>query len=82
VDKAPVDVAYLAAQFPHEETILKNALRVSNTVALETNPLMVSGLIQVGRAADAVITGAAKRSVGHASAGPCLQQNLVAVFEA
>jgi hypothetical protein len=82
VDKAPVDVAYVSAQYPHEAKILMDALGVTHVYGLETNPLMVSGLIQVGRAADAVIIGEAKRSLGHASAGPCLQQNLVAVFEA
>jgi hypothetical protein len=82
VDNAPVDVAYLSAQFPHEVAILERALGVRGAHGLDTNPLMVSGLIQIGRAADAVITGDASRTVGHATAGPCLQQNLVAVVEA
>ena len=82
VDKAKVDEAYLAAQFPHEEVILKKALGLTEAHGLETNPLMVSGLIQIGRAADAIITGGSSRTVGHATAGPCLQQNLVAVMEA
>ncbi len=82
VDKAPVDVAYVSAQFPHEATILEAALGLSGSQALDTNPLMVAGLIQVGRAADAVLSGGASRAVGHATAGPCLQQNLVAVMEA
>ena len=82
VGKAPVDVAYVSAQFEHEAAILMGALGLTHVHGLQTNPLMVSGLIQVGRAADAVINGEASRAVGHASAGPCLQQNLVAVFEA
>jgi hypothetical protein len=82
VDKAPVDVAYVSAQFPHEAAILKEALGLSDAHALDTSPLMVAGLIQIGRAANAVISGDASRAVGHATAGPCLQQNLVAVMEA
>jgi len=82
VDKGPVDIAYVAAQFPHEAAILEQALGVSDAHGLDTNPLMVSGLIQIGRAADAIINGDASRVVGHATAGPCLQQNLVAVMEA
>ncbi len=82
VDKAPVDVAYVSAQYPHEAKILQDALGVTDAVGTDTNPLMVTGLIQIGRAADAVITGQAQRAVGHATAGPCLQQNLVCVVEA
>jgi hypothetical protein len=82
VDKAKVDAAYLCAQFAYEELILKDALGLSDAHALETNPLMVAGLIQVGQAADAILRGDARRTVGHATAGPCLQQNLVAVMEA
>jgi len=81
VDKAPVDVAYVSAQYPHEALILMDALGLKHVFGLATNPLMVSGLIQIGTAADAVIKGDASRSVGHATAGPCLQQNLVAVME-
>src|SRR5207249_3446390 len=43
VDKAPVDVAFLSSQFPHEETILKEALGIDRAQGAETNPLMVTG---------------------------------------
>jgi hypothetical protein len=82
VDKAPVDVAYVSAQFPHEAAILMDALGLKHVWGLPTNPLMVAGLIQIGQAADAVIKSEASRTVGHATAGPCLQQNLVTVMEA
>ena len=48
--------------------------------ALPGDPVMATGLIRVGEAADAVRRGA-RRAVGHATNGPCLQHNLVALFE-
>jgi hypothetical protein len=38
---------------------------------------MVAGLIRIGEAARRIIDGKARRAVGHATSGPCLQQNLV-----
>ena len=34
-----------------------------------------------GEAASQVMSGNAKRAVGHATSGPCLQQNMVCVVE-
>jgi acetyl-CoA acetyltransferase len=89
VDKAPVDVVELCATFSHEELILRESLGLGDGVvvnpsggALKANPLMVAGLIRIGEAANRVLDGSAKRAVGHAAAGPCLQQNLVCVMEA
>ncbi|WP_406318376.1 thiolase domain-containing protein [Streptosporangium sp. NBC_01639] len=89
VDKGHVDVAELHAQFSHEEVILRRALALPETTAvnpsggpLAANPVMATGLIRVGEAARRILDGTASRTVGHASSGPCLQHNLVTVMEA
>jgi acetyl-CoA acetyltransferase len=89
VAKGPVEVAELCAVFSHEELILRAALGLGGDAtfnpsggALAANPLMTTGLIRIGEAANQIIEGGRKRTVGHAAAGPCLQQNLVCVLEA
>ncbi|HYZ92427.1 MAG TPA: thiolase domain-containing protein [Actinomycetota bacterium] len=88
VGKGPIEVAELAAQFSHEELILREALGLGNDVeinpsggALKANPVIATGLVRIGEAANQIIEGGRKRVLGHASAGPCLQQNLVCVLE-
>ena len=49
--------------------------------ALCANPQMAAGLARFIEAATRVIDGTADRAVAHATSGPCLQQNLVAVLE-
>jgi hypothetical protein len=44
-------------------------------------PMMVGGLQRLAAAADAISAGEIRRAIGHATSGPCLQQNLVAVLE-
>lgn len=82
------DVAELHAQFSHEELILRDALGLADSVAvnpsggpLGANPVMATGLIRIGEAAARVIDGSAMRAIAHASSGPCLQHNLVCVLE-
>ena len=48
---------------------------------LAANPLMAGGLIRIGEAANRIMDGSASRAVAHATSGPVLQQNLVAVLE-
>lgn len=43
--------------------------------------MMAAGLIRIGEAAARIHRGASRRVVAHATSGPCLQQNLVAVLE-
>jgi len=50
--------------------------------ALCANPLMATGLIRFGEVAARIHRGEAGRGLAHATSGPCLQQNLVAVLEA
>ncbi len=89
VAEADIDVAELHAPFSHQEIILRDALGLGASVdvnpsggALGANPMMVAGLTRFGEAASRIIDGRARRAVAHATSGPCLQQNLVAVLEA
>ncbi|GAA2892333.1 thiolase domain-containing protein [Streptosporangium fragile] len=89
VGKGHVDVAELHAQFSHEEIILREALELPEGTAvnpsggpLAANPVMATGLIRIGEAAQRILDGTAGRTVAHAASGPCLQHNLVTVMEA
>jgi acetyl-CoA acetyltransferase len=88
VGNGPVDVAEIHAPFTHQEVILRDALGLDAGVsvnpsggALAANPVMVAGLTRLGAAAQRILDGRARRAVAHATSGPCLQQNLVAVLE-
>jgi len=85
----PVDVAELHAPFTHHELILRDAIGINGNTdinpsggALAANPVMAAGLIRIGEAAQRIMKGDAKRTLAHATSGPCLQQNLVCVMEA
>lgn len=87
--KGKLDVAELHAPFAHQELILRRALELGDDVqlnpsggALAANPMMVAGLTRLGEAASHILSGDATRVLAHATSGPCLQQNLVAVMEA
>jgi acetyl-CoA acetyltransferase len=89
VQRGPVDVAELHAQYSHEELILREALGLTDETnvnpsggPLAANPVMATGLIRICEAAKPVMRGDARRAIAHASSGPCLQQNLVCVLEA
>jgi acetyl-CoA acetyltransferase len=88
VAAGPVDVAELHAPFSHQELILREALGLDGATvvnpsggALAANPMMTAGLIRLGEVANRISAGQADRGVAHATSGPCLQQNLVAVLE-
>jgi acetyl-CoA acetyltransferase len=83
------DVAELHAQFSHEELIIADALGLNGSTSinpsggpLAANPVMSAGLSRIGEVAKRLIAGEAGRGLAHATSGPCLQQNLVAVLEA
>lgn len=85
---APVDTAELHAPFSAQEVVLRKALGLGDAVrvnpsggALAANPVMAAGLIRIGEAAARIHRGESDRAVAHATSGPCLQQNLVAVLE-
>jgi acetyl-CoA acetyltransferase len=85
---APVEVAELSATFTHQEPILREALGLGDEVAinpsggpLAANPVMAVGLARIAEAAKQIIEGGRTRTLGHATSGMCLQQNLVCVLE-
>ncbi|MER5885044.1 thiolase domain-containing protein [Streptomyces sp. NPDC001941] len=84
----PVDTAELHAPFTSQEVVLRKALKLGDEVAvnpsggpLAANPMMAAGLIRLGEAAARIHRGESDRALAHATSGPCLQQNLVAVLE-
>lgn len=86
---AAVDTAELHAPFSAQEIVLRKALSLGDDVtvnpsggALADNPVMAAGLIRLGEAAARIHRGTSDRALAHATSGPCLQQNLVAVLEA
>ena len=88
VAQGPIEVAELCAAYTHEEWILREALELADDVvvnpsggALVSHPLMVAGLTRIGEAARQISQHGRTRAVAHATAGPCLQQNLVCVLE-
>jgi acetyl-CoA acetyltransferase len=89
VGQVKVDVAELHAPFAHQEILLRRALELDDSVSinpsggpLAANPLMAGGLLRFIEAADRIINGTSDAAVAHATSGPVLQQNMVAVLEA
>jgi acetyl-CoA acetyltransferase len=83
-----IDIAELHTQYPHEEVILKQALGLPERTLINlsggpqtANPLMATGLIRIGEVVQAIRKGKGKQGLAHATAGPCLQQNLLAWLE-
>jgi len=83
------EVAELHAPFTHQEIILRRALDLAEDVsvspsggALCGNAMFAAGLARIGLAATDIIAGRADVTLGHATSGPALQQNLVCVMEA
>ncbi|WP_205874991.1 thiolase domain-containing protein [Mycobacterium camsae] len=83
-----IEVAELHAPFTHQHLILTEAIGLTdNTLvnpsggALAANPMFVAGLERIGFAAQHIWAGSAQRALAHATSGPALQQNLVAVLE-
>jgi acetyl-CoA acetyltransferase len=83
-----VDVAEIHAPFTHQHLILAEAIGLAGATkvnpsggALAANPMFVAGLERIGFAAQHIWNGSAGRVLAHATSGPALQQNLVAVME-
>jgi acetyl-CoA acetyltransferase len=88
LDLDGVEIAELHAPFTHQELILRSALGLGDDVrinpsggALTANPMFSAGLARIGEAADRILNGQARKTLAHATSGPALQQNLVAVLE-
>lgn len=85
----PIQVAELYAPFSHQEIILSRSLDLAPATSvnpsggvLAGNLMMASGLSRVGEVFRRIVDGEASRGLAHATSGPCLQHNLVAVLEA
>ena len=83
-----IEVAEICAPFTHQQIILADAMNLPGTTkinpsggALAANPMFVAGLERIGFAAQHIWNGSAERVLAHATSGPALQQNLVAVME-
>jgi acetyl-CoA acetyltransferase len=87
-DAGSIDVAEIYAPFTHQHLILTEAIGLPSSTkvnpsggALAANPMFSAGLERIGFAAQHIFTGSAQRVLAHATSGPALQQNLVAVLE-
>jgi len=87
-DAGSIDVAEIYAPFTHQQLILKEAIGLTDKTkinpsggALAANPMFSAGLERIGFAAQHIFNGSAQRVLAHATSGPALQQNLVAVLE-
>ena len=83
-----IDVAEIHAPFSHQQLILAEAIGLGDSTrinpsggALAANPMFSAGLERIGFAARHIFDGSAGRVLAHATSGPVLQQNLVAVLE-
>jgi acetyl-CoA acetyltransferase len=89
VRAGPLDVAELMVTHSPEELVLRAALGLDGATAVNPSggplgaghPAMATGLVRVIEVARRIAAGEAGRGLAHASSGPCLQHNLVAVLE-
>jgi acetyl-CoA acetyltransferase len=87
-DPKSIEVAEIHAPFTHQQLILTEAIGLSDSTKinpsggpLAANPMFSAGLERIGFAAQHIFDGTAGRVLAHATSGPALQQNLVAVLE-
>lgn len=87
-DTGSIEVAEIYAPFSHQHLILAEAIGLPASTkvnpsggALAANPMFSAGLERIGFAAQHIFDGSAGRVLAHATSGPVLQQNLVAVLE-
>jgi acetyl-CoA acetyltransferase len=87
-DTGSIDIAEIYAPFSHQQLILTEAIGLTPSTkinpsggALAANPMFSTGLERIGFAARPIFDGSARRVLAHATSGPVLQQNLVAVME-
>ncbi len=87
-DTGSIDIAEIYAPFTHQQLILTEAIGLGASTkinpsggALAANPMFSAGLERIGFAAQHIFDGSAGRVLAHATSGPALQQNLVAVLE-
>lgn len=85
-DLSSISAAELHAPFTHQELILSEwlpdaTMRNPSGGTLVGNAMFSAGLERIGHAATRIFDGKDGRVLAHATSGPLLQQNLVAVME-
>ncbi|MBO0879246.1 MAG: thiolase domain-containing protein [Mycobacterium sp.] len=87
-DTSSIEMAEIYAPFTHQQLILTEAIGLPSSTkvnpsggTLAANPMFSAGLERIGFAAQHIFDGSAGRVLAHATSGPVLQQNLVAVLE-
>ncbi len=87
-DTGSIEVAEIYAPFTHQHLILTEAIGLPASTKvnpsggpLAANPMFSAGLERIGLVAQHIFDGSAGRVLAHATSGPVLQQNLVAVLE-
>ncbi|MDT5087222.1 MAG: hypothetical protein QOJ61_4265, partial [Mycobacterium sp.] len=87
-DTSSIEIAEIYAPFTHQQLILTEAIGLPSSTkvnpsggALAANPMFAAGLERIGFAAQHIFSRSAGRVLAHATSGPVLQQNLVAVLE-
>lgn len=87
-DVGSIEIAEIYAPFTHQHLILTEAIGLTDATTinpsggvLAANPMFSAGLERIGFAARHIFDGSAQRVLAHATSGPALQQNLVAVLE-
>jgi acetyl-CoA acetyltransferase len=87
-DVGSIEIAEIYAPFTHQQLILTEAIGLPSSTkinpsggTLAANPMFSAGLERIGFAAQHIFDGSAGRVLAHATSGPVLQQNLVAVLE-
>lgn len=83
-----IDVAELHAPFASQQVLLEGHLGLEAGVRINPSggvlcgdAVMTSGLSRIAHVADALGRGDGAVGVGHATSGPCLQQNLMTLLE-
>ena len=87
-DVGSIEVAEIYGPFTHQHLILTEAIGLPSQAkvnpsggTLAANPMFSAGLERIGYAAQHIWNKSAQRVLAHATSGPALQQNLVAVME-
>lgn len=87
-DIGSIEVAEIYAPFTHQHLILTEAIGLPSSTkvnpsggTLAANPMFSAGLERIGFAAQHIWNKSAQRVLAHATSGPALQQNIVAVLE-
>jgi acetyl-CoA acetyltransferase len=88
IEDGPIEAAELQTAFTHEEPLLAAALGLGEDVPINSsggplaaNPIMATGLVRITEAARQIRDDGRRRTLAHATSGPCLQQNLICIME-